>query len=85
MGYLPFAQGRAIECFAKSLEIAGENGIFSMQGQSALRLGILHKMKNKLEPAKGYLSEAIAVLEKTDMEEDLAQARAELGELANRI
>ncbi len=78
---MPFAWGRSVRFFEKSLEIAKECGIYSHHGRSAMNLGILYKMRKKFNKARSYFNEAVIELEKTDLSEELESARQALSGL----
>ena len=77
---LPFARRRALRCFQSSLEVAREHGIDSLQGRSALQLGLLLRRRNR-DRARAYLSEAVEALQRTELADEIAKAT----EALNRV
>lgn len=75
---LPFARRRALRCFQSSLALAREHGIDSLQGRSAFQLGLLLRRRNR-DRARAYFSQAVEALQRTELADELAKARAALG------
>jgi tetratricopeptide (TPR) repeat protein len=73
----PFAYRRAKQSFERSYEVAKAHGIFGIHGRSALELGVLLKARNP-ERAGEYLHEALEVLRKTDLLDDIERAEREI-------
>ena len=78
---VPFASKKAEEHFSRAIEVAEEIGAKSMMGMAYLDLGLLHRMKGKVEQAKKCLSEAIQIFEPTEAEGFLKQAQEALASL----
>jgi len=78
---VPFAGKKAEEHFNRAIEAAKEVGARSTMGMAYLDLGLLHRMKGKVQPARKCLSEAIGIFEPAEGEGFLKQAQEALASL----
>jgi class 3 adenylate cyclase/tetratricopeptide (TPR) repeat protein len=64
---MPFAGKKAESHLFKAIELARETGAKGFLGQPCLQMGLLYKLRGKMEKAKEYLMEAREVFEECEL------------------
>ena len=72
---------KAEDHFNKAIEVAKEIGANTIVGQALLDLGLLYKARGKSDKAREYLTEAIQILERCELEIYRNQAKDALSSL----
>ena len=75
---VPFAAKKAEDHFKKSIEMSKEVGANGLLGQAYLELGLLHKKKGRMDPARECFTEAARIFEECGAEGFLQQAKTAL-------
>ncbi len=78
---VPFAAKKAESHFQKAIDLAQEIGAKGILGQVTFELGLLHKIKERTDEARKYISDAIQLFEECEADVFLKQAKDELAAL----
>jgi len=78
---VPFASKKAEDHLNEAIRVAKEVGIKSILGQAYLNLGLLHKIKGRIDKARESICMAIQIFEEVEADGFLKQAREALASL----
>jgi class 3 adenylate cyclase/tetratricopeptide (TPR) repeat protein len=78
---VPFASKKAEGHFKKVIEVAGEMGAKTILGGAYFDLGLLHKVKGRVDQAKKCISKAVRIFKECEAEILLEHANEELESL----
>jgi len=83
--HIPFSGQKAEAHFKRAIENAKEIDAKGLLAQSYHGLGLLHKTKKRIAPAKEYISKAIELFEQCEAEVYLQKAKEDLASLNAKV